>query len=854
MDLSGSQFDLQFFLNIRSRIKGKCSGIIDEEYGMMRLEAFLFALDLVNTKENLLYGNNLGANIHDTCTNPNKEIICSVGTLFSLVGLIGPENSDPVSIGSIIYSSFTPRTALVTYGGTNTVFNDKEQYPNLFHTVPSDADMADALTDVAAFYNWTSVALIYSKENTGNGMTSFKSFAAKKGICIKYSITMRNSLTDEFFRQALSPLRAHRSIRVVFLLLSDVEAHALFMYLSRHGSDFASLQFIGGKDIGTRTSVLSGDKSTDVGLLTLEIESHLNSDFRSYFLALNPYGYNRNPFFAPFWEQIFNCSLKANGTEGKPLCNGNETLKEGKGFYANTPVMPVINAVLAFGHALSLVLQELCSPLVGAEKAECLGPQVDGNRTYSRKFFLEAILAKLPTINFSDPSGHHFQFDTHRRQKLNYRIYNTQTDGNKVRFVSVGTWKNMNSSVNPRFAYKERLNMNTSYVKWRLNSTPVSKCGEVCGLLEIKSYDQIYPCCWTCVSCPANSIVVNNTCSVCSKWTRHDPTSRTCISLPIKTIDMSSAVPAILITLVVLCDFVVVVILVIYTKHFNSQPIRVTSRELSLVSLAGLFIMFLTPLAFLASPSSFICNLQQCLFGTSMTLCSVPLFLKALVVFRVVRKAKNSILTPKLSTKRSQMLICTGLIFINILLCALWLQGNPGIVKRHISTDKQHVVTHCEYDVFSLIINFSYPCIIMALATVFALRTTTKNVPYCVNEGKRIALTSALTCFTIFLYLVSFTVYVNDKDSFIQEYSISLTYVIIGGVNVSCVFLPRVAFVLKSAQTDVAKSSTLPKVTLAIDKNAEEVPSSQQQGEVYSVCNISVVQIKSFEEPTGVEQ
>lgn len=827
IDLSNGELDLQFFIKLRSHLRGGCSRTIEESYGMMRLESFLYALDQVNANSSLLFGHKLGAVIHDSCKNPNKELICSVGLYDSIIGLVGPERSDPVNIGSVIYSSFYPKFPMVTYGGTSDSLQDKEQYPNLFQTVPSDTHMVDALSDIASFYNWTFIGVLYSFENMGNGINELRSAASKKGICIKFSIAMKKTLNDAFFQSALKPLQREKDIKVVFLLLSDVEAQAFLLYASKRQSDFSRLQFVCSQHLGTKLSVLPGNKSIDVGLITLEVESAHVPDFEKYFLSLRPATNSRNPSFGRYWEQVFNCSLNLNATGGTTRCKGNETLKEGRGYFSNAPVIPIIDAVFAYAHAVSLSLQDRCSHLGEPSRKDCLANKSSIEMNINGSYLQEMVIAKLPTVNFTFPIGHRFEFDSYRRQKLNYSIYNTQADGNGVRFVNVGTWRNIKSKEAPRFSYKDRLTVNTSLVRWRLNSTPLATCGKQCSVSETRLYDRVFPCCWSCIPCQTNAIIVNNTCIACRAWTKKDAAGRKCITMPVTVIDTSSAFPILVIVLVTCWSVVVLLILAIYMRHFNSQPIKATSRELSLVSLMGLLAMFCTPLAFLARPSSVVCNLQQCLFGTSLTLCSVPLFLKALVLFRVVRKAKKSVTSPRLSNKRSQFLICAGLIFIQILLSALWLQGNPGIVQKYISTDKSYVITHCKYEIFSLVVNFIYPCIIMGLATVFALRTAAKNLPATVFEGKRIALTSALTCFIIFLYLVSFTVYVNNKNSFIQEYSISLTYLIIGAVNVSCVFFPRIALVFKPAP-EVLQPRPFPIIGNYVEDTPQSMPAQKE--------------------------
>lgn len=806
-ELTASQFqvgklDIKFFLNIRSYLDGTCDRNIDIQYGMMRLEAFYYALDTANSNALLLHGHSLGAYVYDSCKNPNKAVICSIGQSESIIAMIGPESSNAINIGSMVYSSFTPQTAVIAYGGTGEMLQDKEQYPNLFQTVPSGAVMVDALTDIAVLYNWTFVAVLYSpSSNMGSDIREFRSAASRKGICIKYSAPTKKAINDKFFEDFLKPLKKQAIIQVVYLLLTDADARALFVYLSKHQADFANLQFIGGQHLGTKLAILSGNEMVDLGLITIELESPQVPGFKDYFLSLRPESNSRNAFFAQFWEQVFNCSLAKNGTGTMRRCLGNESLTEGKGYYENVPVLPVIDAVLAISYALSEALNERCSHLTGAYRATCLSSMNVTKIDYNDIYLQDTMIASLPSIRFTFPLGRHFQFDSQRRQILNYTIYCTKKLDNKVTFVKTGTWRHNSTYSDPRFQYKDRLFINSSLIQWRTNSTPVSRCGIECGENEIRVYDRTYSCCWTCKSCQQNSIVLNNTCKVCSEWTRSNTVAKICVPMPIEVINMSSALPVVIILLAAIYIVIVFAILFIYIWRFTSRSIKSTSRELSLVSLFGLLLTFFTPLSFLARPSILVCSVQQCLLGMSLTLCCVPLFLKTFVIYRILKKASISAVAPKLSKKRSQIFICAGLITIQALLCALWIQGNPGTVKRYTSADNTHIITHCKYDLVSLIINFAYPCFIMVLALVFAFRTKTKNLPIILSEGKRVVFASALNCLIIFLYLVTFTVYFNAMNSFIQEYSISFVYIIIGAINISFIFLPRVFFVLRPSPT-----------------------------------------------------
>ena len=835
MEIQVGKFDIKFYHNIKSYLDGNCDSKVDIQYGVLRLEAFLYALDMVNSQALLLHGHTLGAYIYDSCKNPNKGVICSVGDSETAIGIVGPETSSSIHIASMIYSSFTPQTAVLTYGDAGRMLQDTDQYPNLFQTVPSNAVIADALTDLAMLHNWTFVAVLYSFRNT-ESYSAFKSAADKKGICIKYSASTKKTLSDRFFNELLQPIKKQTTIHVVYLLLSDSESKALFRFISKHQAEFADLQFVGGQRLGTKLSLLSGNEAVALGLITFELESPFLSGFKDYFLSLRPENNTRNSFFKQFWEQVFTCSL---GKSEQP-CHGNETLSEGTGFFESVPVLPVIDAVLAISHALSIALESRCSGLTDLNKRACLSSSNVSEMYYNGTYMQDTVIANLPSVKFNFPEGRRFQFDSNKQQILNYTIYNTQMIGNQISFVKTGTWRYNSSFADPRFQYKDRLFINSSIIKWRTNTTPISSCGMECGATDIRVYNKNFPCCWTCQSCQPNSYVLNNTCQTCSQWTSSDVVAKKCVLMPIQAIDLSSALPIVIIVFATISIMTVCSILMLYIRHFKSRSIKSTSRELSLVSLFGLLLTVSTPLLFLASPSSFVCSVQQCLLGMSLTLCSVPLFLKTFVIYRIFRKAKVSTVAPKLSKKRSQVFICAGLITIQVLLCALWIQGNPGAVQKHISADRTHIITHCKYDVVSLTINFAYPCFIMVLATVFAMRTKGKNLPVIVYEGKRVTLASALTCLTIFLYLITFTVYFSDRNTFIQEYSISFVYIIIGTISLSFIFLPRICFVLRPSPA-VFQSNFHSNID-----NAEEQKTT-------AVCRTPIIDVKQSKEPQSIQ-
>lgn len=83
---------------------------------------------------------------------------------------------------------------------------------------------------------------------------------------------------------------------------------------------------------------------------------------QDFLLRLHPLSADarKDPFFIPFWEEVFQCSLQVKGqehkAEGKPSCSGAEVLGSVKNIYSDVSQLrisyKVYMAVYAIVHAL----------------------------------------------------------------------------------------------------------------------------------------------------------------------------------------------------------------------------------------------------------------------------------------------------------------------------------------------------------------------------------------------------------------------------------------------------------------------------------------------------------------------
>ena len=143
------------------------------------LEAMLYAVDLVNQRDDILPEVTLSATLLDTCRVPEKakrhllELMDGDlaiegnnhsnkdgGKKRHVTAVVGAGSSD---VSKEIAEMLAPMgVTQVSYGSSDPNLSDKEKYPTFLRTVPSDTEQAHVLVDLLLRYKWTYVKLVYS--------------------------------------------------------------------------------------------------------------------------------------------------------------------------------------------------------------------------------------------------------------------------------------------------------------------------------------------------------------------------------------------------------------------------------------------------------------------------------------------------------------------------------------------------------------------------------------------------------------------------------------------------------------------------------------------------------------------
>ena len=226
--------------------KTPCSTRIYDR-GLQRLEAMLYAIDLINQDTKILPNLTLGVNILDTCSkdtyalNQSLEFIrvslddtsgleCADGTqprvkyrAKPVRGVIGGSYSSVSLQVANLFRLF--RIPQVSPASTAKALSDKSRFEFFARTVPPDTFQAMAMMDVMEMFNWSYVSTIYSEGSYGeSGIDVIHKMAAARNICIAVSEKIPHDADQDVFDSVILSLRKKPTAKAVVLFVRAEDA------------------------------------------------------------------------------------------------------------------------------------------------------------------------------------------------------------------------------------------------------------------------------------------------------------------------------------------------------------------------------------------------------------------------------------------------------------------------------------------------------------------------------------------------------------------------------------------------------------------------------------------------------
>ena len=745
------------------------------------MEAMLYAIDMINNRNDILPGIKLGTIIYDTCQSPTitadktkefiKITITSSSTNSSeFPGVIGAFDSGNSVIAANLLRVFgVPQ---ISYSALTGLLSNKDVYNYFFRTVPPDSFFAAALVNILKRLDWTYVSIVYSTVTWSETIAREVEKSLKKSnICIaKYLILVRFPQENDFDNVIERLVGDDKQPIVVVLLTIQRDCRGLLNAKKRNQCS-RRLFFVGSHGWSNREDITNGFEKIADGTLSFGHRNEQIPDFEKYFQSLrfNNSDRNDNKWIGEYWQETNKCKLQnfSVPTSYTAKCSGDEPNANYKDLAA---VHVVINAVQSMANALDNLQQHLCPGTVKICK---------NMKPLNRTLLLEF----LKNVTFEDAAFHFpLKFNTNQEVDGNYTLYNFRKKCDSFRYFHVGSWT---GKLNVNGTITGTLYFNESEIHWgNGNKTaPLSTCRSYCRKNEVRVQRED-KCCWDCKECLKNDVIVNNRCQTCVEGYAPDKTLSSCLKLPLKYVNIDTPL-SIFFTFFSCLGFLADVLFFGAFFKFTEHKLIKASAYFMFF---GIGFIFIVPLFSLTKPTTSLCYVRRFIMGISFTICYAPLLIK---MWRIDRIFKNSnqlrrINPVGLIRRRSLLLVTIALIAIQGIFCALVFNAAPPELVEKFYLGRNELVLECTFERSAFAIYFIYNVVLMLSCTFYAILT--RHFPKNFNEAMYIGITMYLTCA---VWIVFFATFLNSDYSISHVYWISGSSLVIGWVTLVGLFAPK---------------------------------------------------------------
>nr|XP_046153421.1 metabotropic glutamate receptor 8-like isoform X3 [Oncorhynchus gorbuscha] len=364
---------------------GMPCGELKKEKGIHRLEAMMFAIDLINKDTELLPNITLGARILDTCSRDTyaleqsltfvqaliekdgSDVRCANGDLpifakpDKIVGVIGAAASSvSIMVANILRLFKIPQ---ISYASTAPELSDNTRYDFFSRVVPPDSYQAQAMMDIVTAMGWNYVSTLASEGNYGeSGVEAFVQISRETGgVCIAQSLKIPREPKSGEFDKIIMRLLETSNARAVIMFANEDDIRRI-LDAAKHNNQTGHFLWVGSDSWGSKISPVIGQERVAEGAVTILPKRASVDAFDRYFRSRSLSNNRRNVWFAEFWEENFGCKLGMHGKRpGSPKkCTGLEKVGRDSSYEQEGKVQFVMDAVYAMAHALHRMHRELC--------------------------------------------------------------------------------------------------------------------------------------------------------------------------------------------------------------------------------------------------------------------------------------------------------------------------------------------------------------------------------------------------------------------------------------------------------------------------------------------------------------
>uniref|UniRef100_H3CYH7 Glutamate receptor, metabotropic 8b n=1 Tax=Tetraodon nigroviridis TaxID=99883 RepID=H3CYH7_TETNG len=790
--------------------RGIPCGELKKEKGIHRLEAMLFAVDLINKDPELLPNVSLGVRILDTCsrTYALEQALTFVQALIEHDGADvhcangeAPVLARPERVAAVIGASASSVSIMVanvlrlfqipqiSYASTAPELSDAARYDFFSRVVPPDSYQAQAMLDIVTAMGWTYVSMLASEGSYGeSGVEAFAQASREAGgVCIAQSLKVPREPPPGQFDTLVLRLLETPNARAVVLFANEDDVRRI-LDAARRNNLTGHFLWVGSDSWGAKISPVVQQEQVAEGAITVLPKRASVDAFDRYFKSRSLSNNRRNAWFAEFWEENFGCKLGMRGKRvgGAKKCTGLERVGRDSAYEQEGKVQFVMDAVYATAHALHRMHRQRCAGFTG------LCPQM--STVNGRE-----LLAHIRSVSFNGSAGTPVTFNPNGDAPGRYDIFQYQLNGSAAAYKVIGEWTN-------------RLHLNRDALRWSAGepSAPVSVCSLPCGAGARKKVVRGVPCCWRCAALRGLHLPGQRPAELCPYEQRPDRNRTGCRPIPVVRLEWRSAWALLPVFLSVLGLVATSFVAVTFLRYRHTPLVRASGRELSFLLLCGIFLCYLATFPMLAAPGVLVCSLRRVLLGLGLSCSYAALLTKTNRIHRIFQQGRKAVLAPRCISPASQLLVAFSLISVQLLGILVWFAADPphSFVdygeRRTPDPEQARGVLRCDISDLALICSLGYSILLMVTCTVYAIKT--RGVPETFNEAKPIGFTMYTTCIIWLAFIpIFFGTAQSAERLHIQTAMLTVSLSLSASVSLGMLFVPKVYIIIFHPEQNVGK-------------------------------------------------
>ncbi|XP_030005896.1 metabotropic glutamate receptor 8 isoform X2 [Sphaeramia orbicularis] len=794
--------------------RGTPCGELKKEKGIHRLEAMMFAIDLINKDPELLPNITLGARILDTCSRDTyaleqsltfvqalierdgSDVRCANGDppIFTkpdkIVGVIGAAASSvSIMVANILRLFKIPQ---ISYASTAPELSDNTRYDFFSRVVPPDSYQAQAMMDIVTAMEWNYVSTLASEGNYGeSGVEAFIQISRETGgVCIAQSLKIPREPKPGEFDKIIRRLLETSNARAIIMFANEDDIRRV-LDAAKRNNQTGHFLWVGSDSWGSKISPVIGQERVAEGAITILPKRASVDAFDRYFRSRSLSNNRRNVWFAEFWEENFNCKLGMHGKRPGSLkkCTGLEKVGRDSSYEQEGKVQFVMDAVYAMAHALHRMHRELCYGYPGL--CPRMANNIDGKE----------LLSHIRAVNFNGSAGTPVVFNENGDAPGRYDIFQYQINNRSTaEYRVIGSWTN-------------KLHLKVEAMRWRTGdpSLPASVCSIPCRAGERKKVVKGSPCCWHCERCEGYHYQASEfTCELCPYEMRPDANRTGCVPIPIIKLEWHSPWAIVPVFISMLGIIATSFVIVTFVRYNDTPIVRASGREMSYVLLTGIFLCYAITFLMIATPDVGVCSFRRIFLGLGMCFSYAALLTKTNRIHRIFEQGKKSVTAPRFISPASQLVITFSLISVQLLGVFVWFAVDPPHTvvdygeQRTQDPMAARGVLKCDISDLSLICSLGYSILLMVTCTVYAIKT--RGVPETFNEAKPIGFTMYTTCIIWLAFIpIFFGTSQSAERMYIQTTTLTISLSLSASVSLGMLYMPKVYIILFHPEQNVPK-------------------------------------------------